>query len=122
MNRGLVGVFVVVLGVVSLVVVGCKGKVEKPQAPAETSAVMPEAAPQAPAETVAVPEPAQNVAVETIPPSAAPQGSEKPAQPPAATFSGVHSTHLPALGAEGISVCGVSARSRPWIPSTRFVN
>jgi peptidoglycan hydrolase-like protein with peptidoglycan-binding domain len=72
-----------VLIVLPLAVFGCKGKVEKAQAP-ETSAAMPETTTPA-NETLATPEPAQTVATETIPPSAAPQVAEKTPQGQAAT-------------------------------------
>ena len=68
----------VVLVLLPLAIFGCKGKVEKSQAP-ETSAAMPEA--MAPAgDTLATQEPAQTVATETIPPSAAPQVAQTPVQ------------------------------------------
>ena len=72
----------VALVLLPLAIFGCKGKVEKAQAP-ETSAAMPEVA--APAgDTLATQEPAQTVATETIPPSAAPQGlAQAPVQQPA---------------------------------------
>ena len=71
----------VALVLLPLAIFGCKGKVEKIQAP-ETSAAMPEAA--APVgDTLATQEPAQTVATETIPPSAAPQGlAQTPVQQP----------------------------------------
>ena len=83
MNRGLVGVFVVVLGVVSLVVVGCKGKVDKEgqMANVETTEAM------NPVEDVVVTqapvtEPAQTqvVSQETIPPTAAVPSAAEPAK------------------------------------------
>ena len=71
----------VALVLLPLAIFGCKGKVEKSQAP-ETSAAMPEA--MAPAgDTLATQEPAQTVATETIPPSAAPQVAQTPVQQPA---------------------------------------
>lgn len=72
MKRGFLMITLAALIILPLAVFGCKGKVEKPQAP-ETSAAMPEAL-QSTAENVTTPEPAQGVATETIPPSAAPQG------------------------------------------------
>ena len=79
MNKRLLTIALVAAAVLPLAIFGCKGKVEKPQAP-ETSAAMPEA--MAPAgDTLASTEPAQVVATETIPPSAAPQGvAEKSTQ------------------------------------------
>ena len=74
MNKKLLTIALVALVVMPLAIFGCKGKVEKSQAP-ETTAVMPEqAAPLSNEATLAVtPEPAQTIATETIPPSAAPQ-------------------------------------------------
>ena len=78
MNKRFLMIALVALVLLPLAIFGCKGKVEKSQAP-ETNAAMPEA--MAPAgDTLATQEPAQTVATETIPPSAAPQGVEKPAQ------------------------------------------
>ena len=72
MNKRSLMIALVALALLPLAIFGCKGKVEKSQAP-ETSAAMPEA--MAPAgDTLATQEPAQTVATETIPPSAAPQG------------------------------------------------
>lgn len=69
---------ILALIILPLVVLGCKGKVEKPQVPVETSAVMPEAMSSS-GDSLAMPEPAQTVATETIPPSAAPQIAGQPA-------------------------------------------
>ncbi|MDD5136823.1 MAG: peptidoglycan-binding domain-containing protein [Candidatus Omnitrophica bacterium] len=69
-----------------LAIVGCKGKVENPEGTLDTSASMPEAMSMSPAgETLATPEPAQTVATETIPPSAAPQMAGRPVQQQAAS-------------------------------------
>ena len=78
MNKSFLTIALVALIILPLAFFGCKGKVEKPQVP-ETSATMPEAtAPTG--DTLATPEPAQTIATETIPPSAAPQVTGKPAQ------------------------------------------
>jgi len=79
MNKRFLTIALVAAAVLPLAIFGCKGKVEKPQGP-DTSAAMPEAlAPTG--ETLASMEPAQVVATETIPPSAAPQGvAEKSAR------------------------------------------
>lgn len=78
MDKKFLLIALVAVVVLPLAILGCKGKVEKSQAP-ETSAAMPEA--MAPAgEPLATTEPAQVVATETIPPSAAPQMAGKPAQ------------------------------------------
>jgi len=75
MNRRFLVVALVALAILPIVFFGCKGKVEK-TAP-DTSVTMPEAlAPST--ETVSSLEPAQTVATETIPPSAAPGLEEKP--------------------------------------------
>ena len=80
MNKRYLMIALVALVLLPLAIFGCKGKVEKAQAP-ETSAAMPEAA--APAgDTLATQEPAQTVATETIPPSAAPQVAQTPVQQP----------------------------------------
>jgi len=71
MNKRSLVIAIVALVFVPLAIFGCKGKVEKPQAP-ETSTAMSETT--APAgDALATQEPAQTVATETIPPSAAPQ-------------------------------------------------
>ena len=76
MNKRFLIIALVALVVLPLAIIGCKGKVEKSQAP-ETSAAMPET--MAPAgDTLATQEPAQTVATETIPPSAAPQVAQAP--------------------------------------------
>ena len=81
MNKRFLMIALVALALLPLAIFGCKGKVEKSQAP-ETSAAMPEA--MAPAgDTLATQEPAQTVATETIPPSAAPQVAQTPVQQPA---------------------------------------
>ena len=81
MNKRFLTIAFVALVLLPLAIFGCKGKVEKSQAP-ETSAAMPEA--MAPAgDTLATQEPAQTVATETIPPSAAPQVAQTPVQLPA---------------------------------------
>ena len=78
MNKRFLIIALVALTLLPLAIFGCKGKVEKSQAP-ETSAAMPEA--MAPAgDTLATQEPAQVVATETIPPSAAPQVAQTPVQ------------------------------------------
>jgi len=78
MNKNFLMIALAAAVILPLAIFGCKGRVEKPQGP-ETSAVMPEAA-SSTSETLATSEPAQTVATETIPPSAAPQGvAEKPA-------------------------------------------
>ena len=78
MNKRSLMIALVALVLLPLAIFGCKGKVEKSQAP-ETSAAMPEA--MAPAgDTLATQEPAQIVATETIPPSAAPQVAQAPVQ------------------------------------------
>ncbi|MFA5143505.1 MAG: peptidoglycan-binding domain-containing protein [Candidatus Omnitrophota bacterium] len=81
MNKRFLTIALVALVLLPLAILGCKGKVEKPQE-LDTSAAMPEAmsTPSAGGETLATPEPAQTVATETIPPSAAPQVAGKPAQ------------------------------------------
>ncbi len=86
MSKRFLMVAIVALALMPLAIFGCKGKVEKPQPP-ETSVVMPEAAmPQANETTlVASPEPAETVATETIPPSAAPQVAQAPALQQAAS-------------------------------------
>lgn len=69
MNRRFLGLVLVALLVLPIAFFGCKGKVENTTP--DTSVAMPEAlAPST--ETVASLEPAQTVATETIPPSAAP--------------------------------------------------
>ena len=76
MNKRFLMVALTALVVLPIVFFGCKGKVEK-TAP-DTSVTMPEAlAPST--ETVSMTEPAQTIATETIPPSAAPGLTEKPA-------------------------------------------
>ena len=82
MKKRFLTIALVALVLLPLAFFGCKGKVEKSQAP-ETSAAMPETT--APAgDTLATQEPAQTVATETIPPSAAPQGlAQTPVQQPA---------------------------------------
>ena len=78
MNKKFLTIILVALVLLPLAFFGCKGKVEKSQAP-ETSAAMPET--MAPAgDTLATQEPAQTVATETIPPSAAPQVAQTPVQ------------------------------------------
>jgi peptidoglycan hydrolase-like protein with peptidoglycan-binding domain len=84
MNKRFLTIAIAAFVILPLAVFGCKGKVAKEQAP-ETSAAMPEAMPPAVSgDTLsaapATPEPAQTVATETIPPSAAPQVMERPAQ------------------------------------------
>ena len=81
MNKKFLTIAIVASVLLPLAIFGCKGKVEKSQAP-ETSAAMPEA--MAPAgDTLVSQEPAQTVATETIPPSAAPQGlAQTPVQQP----------------------------------------
>ena len=75
MNKRFLMVALTALVVLPIVFFGCKGKVEK-TAP-DTSVTMPEAlAPST--ETVASIEPAQTVATETIPPSAAPGLARRP--------------------------------------------
>ena len=81
MNKRYLMIALVALVLLPLAIFGCKGKVEKAQAP-ETSAAMPEAATPS-GDTLATQEPAQTVATETIPPSAAPQGlAQTPVQQP----------------------------------------
>ena len=78
MNKRFLTIALVALVLLPLAIFGCRGKVEKSQAP-ETSAAMPEA--MAPAgDNLATQEPAQTVATETIPPSAAPQVAQVPVQ------------------------------------------
>ena len=78
MNKRFLVMAIVAAVLLPLAIFGCKGKVEKSQAP-ETSAAMPEA--MAPAgDTLVSQEPAQTVATETIPPSAAPQVAQAPVQ------------------------------------------
>ena len=78
MNKRVLTIALVALVLLPLAIIGCKGKVEKTQAP--ESAAMPEATTPSTGDTLATPEPAQTVATETIPPSAAPQSAvEKPA-------------------------------------------
>jgi peptidoglycan hydrolase-like protein with peptidoglycan-binding domain len=74
----------VALAVVPLAFYGCKAKTEKlPEVPRlETEQNFTPVAEEKPIEAVA--EPAQSVAVETIPPTAAPQVAQAPAVPPAA--------------------------------------
>ncbi|MDO8525938.1 MAG: peptidoglycan-binding domain-containing protein [Candidatus Omnitrophota bacterium] len=81
MNKRFLVIALAAAVILPLAIFGCKGRVEKPQSP-DTSAVMPEAAmPQANEATlVASPEPAETVATETIPPSAA---ASQAAQAPA---------------------------------------
>ncbi len=86
MNKRFLTIALVASVLLPLAIFGCKGKVEKPQAP-ETSAAMPEA--MAPAgDTLAMQEPAQTVATETIPPSAAPQVAQAPVQQQAVSQTG----------------------------------
>lgn len=87
MNKKFLTIAIVALVLLPLAIFGCKGKVEKSQPAAETSAAMPEA--MAPAgDTLTTQEPAQTVATETIPPSAAPQGlAQTPVQQPAVSQS-----------------------------------
>lgn len=69
-------VFITTLVIISLAVFGCKGKVEKP---VEGSGLE-DTGIETPSETVVTTqEPAQSVAVETIPPTAQPQIAERPA-------------------------------------------
>ena len=82
MNKRFLVIAIVAVIILPLAIFGCKGKVEKPQAP-ETTAAMPETTPPA-GDTLATPEPAQTVATETIPPSAAPQVAQAPVQQQAA--------------------------------------
>ena len=81
MNKRFLMIAIVAVVLLPLAFFGCKGKVEKSQAP-ETSAAMPEAMLPA-GDTLATQEPAQTVATETIPPSAAPQVAQTPVQQPA---------------------------------------
>ena len=83
MNNRFLAIAIVAVVALPLAIFGCKGKVEKTQAP-ETSAAMPEATTPPAGETLATPEPAQTVATETIPPSAAPQITQAPVQQQAA--------------------------------------
>lgn len=72
-------IFLIAFIILPMAVIGCKGKVEKPQE-ASTTAENPEAMqlPQQPSqETAVVTEPAQSVATETIPPTAAPEIAPK---------------------------------------------
>ena len=73
--------FLLVLIVLPVAIIGCKGKVEKPQDQAASTVTEGTEAvtPVSTTENVAVTEPAQTVATETIPPTAAPQMAAKPA-------------------------------------------
>jgi peptidoglycan hydrolase-like protein with peptidoglycan-binding domain len=79
MNKKFLTIVLVALVVMPLAIFGCKGKVDKTQTP-DTTAVMPEqtTSPSNEATLVVTPEPAQTIATETIPPSAAPQVSPAP--------------------------------------------
>ena len=70
-KKSLVIVLVALTVIVPLAIFGCKAKVEK-QEVLDTSAAMPETTSMS-GDALATPEPAQVVATETIPPSAAPQ-------------------------------------------------
>lgn len=71
MNKRFLVVILAGLIILPVAIFGCKGKVEKEQAP-DTSMAMPEAMSTS-QEALMPPEPAQIVATETIPPSASPQ-------------------------------------------------
>ncbi len=81
MNKRFLMMAVLAAVILPLAILGCKAKVEKTQAsPETTSAGMVSETVVPSTETLATPEPAQTVATETIPPSAAPQVADKPAQ------------------------------------------
>ena len=74
MDKKFLTVFLAALVILPLAFFGCKSKVEKTaETPQET---MPEVMPAIMQEAVTTPEPAQTVATETIPPTAAPQVSQ----------------------------------------------
>lgn len=79
MNKRFWLVFLVVLAVLPMAIVGCKGKVEKPQEMPPAMMETQETTTPAATENLAVTEPAQSVATETIPPTAAPEIAAKPA-------------------------------------------
>ena len=76
MNRRTVLIFLVALIVLPIAIFGCKGKVEKAEEPKlETTETVAQESTQAMQSQVFM-EPAQTVATETIPPTAAPQIAE----------------------------------------------
>lgn len=76
MGRKSLMTVIAVLVLTPLAIYGCKGKVEKPQSP-DTSMTMSDTM-LPPDDSLSVTEPAQTMAVETIPPSAAPQAVSAP--------------------------------------------
>ena len=82
MNKRFLMIAIAAVILLPLATFGCKGKIEKPQTTIDTSATMPEATSPG-GDTLATQEPAQTVATETIPPSAAPQIAGHPAVPQA---------------------------------------
>ncbi|MDD5427682.1 MAG: peptidoglycan-binding domain-containing protein [Candidatus Omnitrophica bacterium] len=87
MNKRFLVIILVAMVVVPLAIFGCKAKADKPETP-ETSAAMPMDTMAPAADTLAIQEPSQLVATETIPPSAAPQLAEQPAQTQAIVQAG----------------------------------
>lgn len=84
MRRGLLIIFFAALIIMPLAFFGCKGRVEK-ATESETSTA-PTATTIEEMQSAPVTEPAQTVATETIPPTAAPEITPKPvAMPPAST-------------------------------------
>jgi len=79
MKKSFLLVFLVTLAIIPIAIIGCKSKVEKAQEVTPTATENAEqAAPASATENMAA-EPAQNVATETIPPTAAPEIGAKPA-------------------------------------------
>jgi peptidoglycan hydrolase-like protein with peptidoglycan-binding domain len=83
MKRSLLTVLLAALIIIPLALFGCKGRTEKMSAEMRTEATEAPGTSEAPQVTAPITEPAQTVATETIPPTAAPQISEKPAALPA---------------------------------------
>lgn len=82
MNKRFFVMFLIVAAVLSVAVVGCKGKVEKPaeEPKLEATTEIPAAVTEAQMSAQAVVEPAETVATETIPPTAAaPEAAQTPA-------------------------------------------
>ena len=79
MNKKLFVIFVLAVMILPFAVIGCKARVEKtPEEMQLQSAEAP--AVQDAGQVVEVTEPAKTIATDTIPPTAAPQAAEKPAQ------------------------------------------
>jgi peptidoglycan hydrolase-like protein with peptidoglycan-binding domain len=81
MNKRFWLVFLVAVAILPIAIIGCKGKVEKPQEMPPAMIENQESGTPATTENVAVTEPAQTVATETIPPTAAPEIAKPAALP-----------------------------------------